>query len=58
MSDANQETKKESKIKKRWIVNSLELVLFATTGFLFGIVGGLINIDTFFYNCIFYKKIW
>jgi hypothetical protein len=40
MADANQETKKESKIKKRYMVDGLELVLFATTGFLFGIIGG------------------
>ena len=48
MADDNQKTKKESKIKKKWIVNSLELVLYAITGFLFGIIGGLIILIPFF----------
>ncbi len=56
MADANQETKKESKMKKRWIVNSLELILFATTGFLFGIIGGLIILTPFFIIVYFIRR--
>ena len=47
MADANQETKKESKIKKRQIINILELILAAVIGFLFGIFGGLIIVIPF-----------
>jgi uncharacterized protein YqhQ len=56
MADDNQETKKESKMKKRWMVNGLELVLFATTGFLFGIVGGLIILTPFFIIVYFIRR--
>ena len=56
MADANQETKKDSKIKKRYIVDGLELVLFGTTGFLFGIIGGLIILTPFFIIVYFIRR--
>ena len=56
MADANQETKKESKIKKKYIVDGLELVLFGTTGFLFGIVGGLTILTPFFIIVYFIRR--
>jgi uncharacterized protein YqhQ len=56
MNDANQETKKESKIKNRYIVDGLKLVLFAITGFLFGIIGGLIVLTPFFIIVYFIRR--
>jgi uncharacterized protein YqhQ len=56
MTDANQETKKESKIKNRYIVDGLKLVLFAITGFLFGIIGGLIVLTPFFIIVYFIRR--